>query len=290
MKFLSSLMLAAMLFIAAPALADNEIVKHVFIGDQDIALPEVLGFKEILGTNPEFDKQVKQFVPPENRLLAVYLSFTDIKAMTDDPDAGFKRYILVQTPKTDLPINSPKDFDVIKSEIIHDAGSDLSSDKQTKELLNTASNYMSDYYHKSAKLQVGETKSLGAFINTENSIALAMLANIGMTTPDGIDKEYPLATGVIALTVKNKVLFANVYSNYTGAQDAEFVRDSAKDFVDYTLKANGNGSIATPGENSEVDFFLNLALKGTLLVMVIVLVGFAGPRIAKSFRNKDPSV
>ena len=233
---------------------------------------------------------MKQFVPPENRLLAVYLSFTDIKAMTDDPDAGFKRYILVQTPKTDLPINSPKDFDVIKSEIIHDAGSDLSSDKQTKELLNTASNYMSDYYHKSAKLQVGETKSLGAFINTENSIALAMLANIGMTTPDGIDKEYPLATGVIALTVKNKVLFANVYSNYTGAQDAEFVRDSAKDFVDYTLKANGNGSIATPGENSEVDFFLNLALKGTLLVMVIVLVGFAGPRIAKSFRNKDPSV
>jgi len=288
MKFLNAVVIALFLLLPATARADDtqDIAKHVFVGETDIALPNILGFKEIYGTNEEFDNLAKQFVPPENRLLAVYLSYTDIKAMNDNPDAGFKRYILVQTAKNDVTLNSPSDFEVIKSEIIKGAGGDYKNDQKTRQLLDSATNYVSDYYHKTAQLDVGEVKNIGAFVNTNRAIAIAMLANIGMTTPDGVQKEYALASAVTAVAVHDKVIFANVYSNYEGASDAQFVRDSAKDFVDFTLKANMGTSAGVATNSGEMDTFLNLAIRGTFVICVVLLIGFAMPHVIKHF-SKD---
>lgn len=291
MRLFYILSLTLSLISATPATAADtttDVAKHIFVGNTDISLPNVIGFKEIYGTNPEFDRLTRQFVPQDNRLLAVYLSYADIKAMNEDPDAGFKRYILVQTPKTDLSINSPADFEVIKQEIVIDAGGQLSGDKKTQELLDNASGYMNDYYHKSTKLQVGETKNLGAFVNTDNSIALALLANLGVSTAEG-QKDYALATALAAVNVKGKVVFANVYSNYDGAADAEFVRDSAKDFVTYTQALNG-GATGLPAESGETAPFLNIVLMGAFVLALIILGVFLSPHIARLFKNRDTSV
>ncbi|MDE1151082.1 MAG: hypothetical protein PW788_00975 [Micavibrio sp.] len=289
MKILHAALIALFLLLPVAAQAEDtpDVAKHVFVGQTDIALPNVLGYKEIYGSNEEFDNLAKQFVPPENRLLAVYLSYTDIKAMNENPDAGFKRYILVQTAKNDVTLKTPSDFDVIKAEIIKGAGGDFTNDKKTRDLLDSASNYVSDYYHKTAQLDVGEVKNIGAFINTDKAIAIAMLANIGMKTPDGVDRQYALASAVTAVAVHDKVIFANIYSNYEGAADAQFVRDSAKDFVDFTLKANmGATATAATGGSGEMDAFLNLAIRGTFVLCIILLIGFAMPHVIRHF-SKD---
>ncbi len=275
---------------AMPARADDEtIARNSFVGDQEIALPNLLGFEERYGKNPEFDKLVKQFVPPENRLLAVYLSFKDLKAMEQNPGSGIKRYILVQTTKSDVTIKDQKDFDIFKEAIIRETGGVLKADAAAQEMLDSINN------GNGAKISIGESKSFGAFMNLDNAIGISMLANIGMKTPDGQQVDIPIAISMSALNVKNKALIYSVYSQYTGADDNEFVKESAKEYARLTLAANGGSVPATIADaeadaSGEMDFLLNLSLVAALGIGLIIIGVALAPAIKKSLSNRDTSV
>ncbi len=275
---------------AMPARADDETVaRNSFVGDQEIALPNLLGFEERYGKNPEFDKLVKQFVPPENRLLAVYLSFKDLKAMEENPASGIKRYILVQTTKSDVTIKDQKDFDIFKEAIIRETGGVLNADAAAQEMLDNINK------GSAAQVSIGESKSFGAFMNLDNAIGISMLANIGMKTPDGQQVDIPIAISMSALNVKNKALIYSVYSQYAGAEDNEFVKEAAKEYARRTLAANGGAvpaTIADPATDTsgEMDFLLNLSLVAALCIGLIIIGVALAPAIKKALHNRDTSV
>lgn len=275
---------------AMPARADDgAIARNSFVGDQEIALPNLLGFQETYGKNAQFDALVKQFVPPENRLLAVYLSFKDMKAMEENPANGIKKYMLVQTPKADVTIKGQQDFDVFKQAIIRETGGVLNADAAAQDML--------DHINKGGgpQVSIGQSKSFGAFMNLDNAIGISMLANIGMKTPDGQQIDIPIAISMSALNVKNKALIYSVYAQYQGPEDNEFVKETAKEYARLTLAANGNAvpdTIADPAQDSsdEMNFLLNLSLVAALGIGLIIVGVALAPAIKKLLSNRDTSV
>lgn len=284
------LALAVVIAFVLPARADDVLVaRNSFVGDQEIALPALLGFEERLGKNAEFDALVKQFVPPENRLLAVYLSFKDLKAMEENPASGIKKYMLVQTPKADVTIKGQRDFDVFKQAIIRETGGVLEPDAAAQDMLKKINE------GSGAQVSIGESKSFGAFMNTDNAIGISMLANIGMKTPDGRQVDIPIAISMSALNVKNKAVIYTVYAQYQGAEDNEFVKETAKEYARQTLAANGGGvpaAIANPETDTsgEMDFLLNLSLVAALGIGLIIIGVALAPAIKKMLSNRDTSV
>jgi len=281
--------LIALLAFAAPARADDEtIARHAFVGDQEIALPKLLGFEEVFGKSAQFDQLVKQFVPPENRLLAVYLQYKDMKALQGDASGGIKKYILVQTTKGDVTVKDQNDFNVFKQAIIRETGGSLDVDAAAQEMLDKIDQ------GSGAQLKIGESKSLGAFMNLDNALGVAMLANIGMQS-GGQQIDIPIAISMSALNVKRKALIYSVYAQYADPADIEFVKDTAKEYARATLAANGADVpdvIADPSLDSsaETNFILNLSLVAVAGIALILIGVFAAPAIKKIFRNKDTSV
>lgn len=282
------LALAIVIAFAAPARAEDVLVaRNSFVGDQEIALPALLGFEERYGKNAEFDALVKQFVPPENRLLAVYLSFKDMKAMEANPANGIKKYMLVQTPKADVTIKGQQDFDVFKQAIIRETGGVLNADAAAQDMLNKINE------GSAAQLSIGESKSFGAFMNLDNAIGISMLANIGMKSPDGQQIDIPIAISMSALNVKNKAIIYSVYAQYTGPEDNEFVKETAKEYARQTLAANGApsaGGDVAQDSGGEMDFLLNLSLVAALGIGLIIIGVALAPAIKKMLSNRDTSV
>ncbi len=284
------LALAIVIAFAAPARAEDVLVaRNSFVGDQEIALPALLGFEERYGKNAEFDALVKQFVPPENRLLAVYLSFKDMKAMEANPANGIKKYMLVQTPKADVTIKGQQDFDVFKQAIIRETGGVLNADQSAQDVLKKINE------GSGAQVSIGESKSFGAFMNLDNAIGISMLANIGMKTPEGQQIYIPIAISMSALNVKNKAIIYSVYAQYTGPEDNEFVKETAKEYARQTLAANGAPAPAVGGEaaqdaGGEMDFLLNLSLVAALGIGLIIIGVALAPAIKKMLSNRDTSV
>ncbi len=284
------LALAFVIAFAAPSRAEDiAVARNSFVGDQEIALPELLGFQENYGKNPQFDALVKQFVPPENRLLAVYLSFKDLKAMEENPANGIKKYMLVQTTKADVTIKGQQDFDIFKQAIIRETGGVLEADKAAQDMLNHINQ------GGGPQVSIGQSKSFGAFMNLDNAIGISMLANIGMKTPDGQQVDIPIAISMSALNVKNKAIIYSVYAQYTGPEDNEFVKETAKEYARLTLAANGGdvpATIADPAQDTsdEMNFILNLSLVAALGVGLIIIGVALAPAIKKILSNRDTSV
>jgi hypothetical protein len=284
------LALAVLIAFAVPARAEDiAIARNSFVGDQEIALPNMLGFQETYGKDAQFDALVKQFVPPENRLLAVYLSARDVKAMQENPANGIKKYMLVQTTKADVTIKNQQDFDIFKQAIVRETGGVLEADPAAQQMLDSINKGTG------AQVRIGESKSFGAFMNLDNAIGISMLANIGMKTPDGQQIDIPISISMSALNVKNKAIIYSVYAQYTGPEDNEFVKETAKEYARLTIAANGGdvpATIADPAQDSsdEMNFILNLSLVFALGIGIIIIGVALAPVVKKMFKNRDTSL
>lgn len=295
-------LLCALLFLSLPAFAQAP-AKQAMIGDAEIVLPQMPGMVEVLGRNDKFDALVRQFVPATNRLVAVYLSDSDIGAV-DSGEGGIDKYILIQTPKSGLRITGPDDFNAVRTEIIRGAvGGDADSAEAVQKHLDDASGYISNTYHRRTKLQVGETRSLGAFMNNEGAFGLALIANVGVQGEDGSLQDLSMASGIVALNVKSQMVFANIYSQYKGEADANFVRDTGLAYAKLVFAANGQGELkeaATPAPTPEEaaaasslpvpDTAINAALGVTFALCVGILLFYLVPVFRKLRGKKDDVV
>lgn len=293
----------ALLWAAAPAYAED--AKHVTIGGEDIVLPALDGMVEMHGQNEQFDQLLRQFVPPENRLVAVYLTPEDAAAVQKDGQASdMSRYIMVQTTKADLTFNGVEDFDVVREEIIKGiGGQNPDTTREVQKHLDDASGFINDKYHRRTQLQVGETRPLGAFMNYDGAFGVAVLANLGVQSEEaGGSQSLTIVTSVTALNVKGRVLFVNTYSHYNGDADADFVRETARAYTRAVFAANGQGEpseSATPvptlrgdhlGEEETGGSFINIALGGAFLACVAILGFYMLPVLRRLRGGGDRSV
>lgn len=300
-KYLAALLLGLLLLTSFGAQAQD---KTINIADTAITLPAIEGFRELYGTNPEFDRVVEQFVPPDNLLLAVYVSETDLAAMNADASAGMKKYILVQTPKKAVRITGPEQFNAFKEDIANQIGSGAwQDDKMVRETFDNVSDYMRNQHSVTTELKIGETRFLGKFIDAPDAFGVMMLANYGVTTDAGA-QNHPVVAGMSAVNVKSRVLLLFSYSDHQGEADINFVMRTARAYIDRLFALNGGvplpastGTTLTevayppqPEPEGDLGAAMGWATKGALIILVLVALVLLGPRIAGALRRKDDAL
>lgn len=298
MKLLTGLLLGFLLLAPLPAVAAAA-GKTVQAGDATITLPPMVGFQELYGKSPDFDKIVEHFVPDGNKLLAVYLSDADVAAMNADPQSGIKRYILVQTNVKGLTVATPADFKAIKEDFASQIGSgDWQNDKGVNDALDKTSGYLRNQLGQQAELKIGETRFLGKIVDTPDALSVMMLTNYGVATAKG-QQSYPVVAGLSTLQLKSKVFIVFVYSNYAGDADIDFVSQNTRKFVELAVGLNNpasgdaeasddTDSDKTAAPNGDVMSGAMLwATKGAALIALLAIVALLAPKLAKHFGRKD---
>jgi hypothetical protein len=306
MKLFTGVLLALLLVFPAPASAEG---KQITVGDTAITLPQMEGFTELYGQNPNFDQLVEQFVPQGNRMLAVYASAADIAAMNADPQAGLKKYILVQTNAQPLVVNNLGDFNVVKEDFANQIGSGAwQDDKSVHDAVDKASGYLRSQSDPQAELKIGDTRYLGKIADSADALSVMMLTNYGVTTPKG-EVSYPVVAGISVLKLKSRVVILFVYSNYGGEADIDFVSRNTKKFISQAVSLNPSvqdvaaaetpppapaSESGPPDAPAEPEADVGGAMAWATKVAVLIALAAVGlllvPKVFRRLRGKDESV
>ena len=90
-------------------------------------------------------------------------------------------------------------------------------------------------------LRVGEPRALGVFADGDDYIASALLAKMKVAVGEK-HVEIVMVSASSFVRVKNKMIFAWVYSKHDSQEDIDWVRVAAKDWIQEILLANNPGS------------------------------------------------
>ncbi|MDP2206109.1 MAG: hypothetical protein Q8K65_07360 [Alphaproteobacteria bacterium] len=235
------LCLALLLACLAPwaAEAGTERVRQEFVAGRDIALPVLPGFEEVLGRSAEFDRLMSKFVLPDNRMLAFYISDADMERMAEGSGEGFRRYLIVQTLKQGVFLDGDTRFDAVKASFRDEmAALPAQNLPEVGDVMRDATEYIGSTYKTDMKMEVGESRNQGVFVETKDYIGFLNLSSLAIETAQG-KKSYPAAVAMMAVNVRGRlILVYSYYSNYELLSDVDFVKDTAKMYADMLLHAN----------------------------------------------------
>jgi hypothetical protein len=90
-------------------------------------------------------------------------------------------------------------------------------------------------------LKVGQPRALGVFAEGDDYIASALLTKMKVAVGEE-SVEFVVVSVSGFVRVKNKLIFAGVYSKHDSQEDIDWVRVAAKDWIQEILSANQSGS------------------------------------------------
>ena len=262
---------------AAWASTEIEKVRHEFVAGVDIALPVLNGFEEVLGRSAEFDRLMSKFVLPDNRMLAFYISDTDMARMAEGSGESFRKYLIVQTVKQGVFLDGGVSFDSIKKSFRDEMADMRPQDlPEVGDVIRDANEYIGSTYKTDMKMEIGENRSKGIFAESDDYIGFLNLSSLAIETAQG-KKEYPAAVAMMAVNVRGRlILVYSYYSNYAISSDIDFVQNTAQTYAKLLLDANAGGD--TAGSTGR---------KIILIVLFMLGVVIAGALLANRFRSQS---
>lgn len=262
----------------------------VNIGSDTILLPPNIGsFSEIHDIDPNAMKNIADnFTPPQNELLGLYLSESDLGLILKGEQPAYKRYIMVQIMKAikDKKIDRTQfaDFEKAFEENLDKSLS--SSDKETVSLFKNQSDKLATKENIALKMELGKMISLGTFVKNEKYTVSSFLSKTLMEI-DGKKTDYIQCGGISLININNKVIFVYIYSNYDNITDLDWVRNLSKDLCDRIIQLNPQPEKASI--KSQDSFIIYIIKKewSKLLILILLIIGISIFRTIK--RNNENS-
>jgi hypothetical protein len=209
------------------------------IGSRAIYIPAPVGFYEISQLSPETRKFAETSTPQNNRLLAVFVSESDLGRIMKGELPEFGRYMFLQVRRQleNSDISGAKFLQMV-GQFKQQQDTLLKNVKdKVGSMLDEASEKILTDYDVSLKLKVGEQVPLGIFIETNEASGFASLAKYQVSS-DAQQLDYLMATGTSLIWVKGKILYAYVYGSYDTPKDLDWVRATSCSWIDQILMAN----------------------------------------------------
>ena len=294
MERLFHFMCLVLVVISASALADTMSLQ-VEIGGVRIDVQAPKGFHEISSLSPETRKLAETMTPPNNRLLAVFVSEEDLgRIMKGDPPM-LERYMFLQTFRglENSNVSNAK-FQKIVSQVKEQQSMLLSKlKKDVATLVEGAAEKMSKEYELSLKIKMREQVPLGVFYEKHNAVGFSSLGKYQVET-EGEKLDHVVASGTSFILTRSKILYAYVYGAYKGQSDLDWVRSKSKEWANSLLSLNKTskalsghsyGSTSAPGIDWErvIDKAIVGAFAGGLIALFIG--GFQG--VKRLFKKRE---
>lgn len=273
------LVMATTPFIAAKA-ADVKIARKEIVLAQEINLPQFGNFDEVTGRSVEFDTLMQQFVPASNRLLAVYIDKDDLETISQNPQAGFRKYIMVQTLKKGTVFSGPDNFAEMKKAFTQEMEALAPSEvPEVGNMMNNISDYVQKNYNANMTVNVGESRNLGKIVDSEDRVGFLTLTNYGVATSEGT-KDYPVAGISVVQNVKGRLLFIYAYlSDYKNQEEIEWIKTTGLAFADEVARANMSDDARLTERSS--------AVRSVILVCLGALGGVIGALVVMNRRRRN---
>ena len=222
----------------------------VDVGGQGLYLPAPAGFHEISLLSPETRKLAETLTPPSNRLLAVFVSESDLGRIMKGESPELQRYMFMQAyrqlEKSDI---SGAQFSKLVAQVKQQQYTLLEKSKdQVDSVIDRASGKISKDYGISLKVNIGEPVPLGVFMEKSDAVGFAMLAKCHGAA-EGQQVDLLMAGGTSLVRVNGKILYAYVYSRYETQKDLDWVRATSSSWADQLLTAQVAQGTSTGAEH-----------------------------------------
>jgi hypothetical protein len=223
---------------ASQALAGTQSIT-IEVGGKTIHVPSPAGFHEISELSPDTRKLSETMVPSYNRLLAVFVSESDLGRIMKGEPLEFEQYMFLQVYRKVEHTNvSGSQFKQFVGQFKQENETLLERVKdRIGPLLDDMSGKLSKDYGVLGKLKLGETVPLGIFIEQNDAVGIAFLVK-SQVSVEGQQIDVLMASGMSYIRVKGKILFAYVHSNYETQNNLEWVRTTSRKWVDQILATN----------------------------------------------------
>lgn len=238
-----TLLLLAMLVCAPSSKAGTKLVE-VSLGGTNIKLPAPQEFSEVSKVSPQTRSQAERLTIPQNRLLAYFVPDADLQRFKRNQEGTLlhRRYTMVQTLRAAESVNmSSQDFRELAQRIRREQKQFPERNREEAQAyVDDVSDRFSNEHGVAMDLKVGQPRALGVFAEGDDYIASALLTKMKVALGEE-SVEFVMASVLGFVRVKNKLLFAWVYSTHDSQEDIDWVRAAAKDWIEEILSANQSG-------------------------------------------------
>ncbi len=203
-----------------------------------VAAPE--GFHDPAASAPEITELALKMVPPVNRLLAAYVSPSDITNVAMNKAPEMTRYFSAQVPKPFEQNGLSQAEFALAVQQLADQNEKLlqqikpATQKKLDELAGTLGDAAED---KTFSVKMGEILPLGIFHRSADTITIGSLSQFS-TVIQGKPASYMVATAYSVLHVKGKVLFQYTFTQYRSKDDIEWAKQTALAWAEATKRLN----------------------------------------------------
>ncbi len=170
------------------------------------------------------------FVPDSNRLLAAFVLSEDLPNIRNK-NVSLSRYALVELPRSSEYTDfKASDFKEMADSASKEFGAVVNSSlKESEDEINRKIKALNE----DANVKLDHSVPLGSFFSKQDAYGCGLLMAVSMN-----GNNTNMIAGIILIRVKNRVVFAYLYSNYKDQESVNWVRKASEDWADAILKAN----------------------------------------------------
>jgi len=225
--------------VLALSLSDGAAAVEVKIGAETITVPSPQGFSEISEVSPDIFKMWAEMLPTDNRLLAGFVSQSDVGHLLRGEAAVFHEYLLVSMAKGLDSQNWSRDQFIAFKDLVRQEQEAPLRGKQghLDKVVENAEQALSKRLDAEAALKMKRVVPLGIDSETPSSITMSQLAKYDIAIDDTHTANVTAGTSTFLL-VKGKVLFLHVYRAYKDEADLQWTRDQSQSWLKAILTAN----------------------------------------------------
>jgi len=212
---------------------------EVTVGDEKISIPSPSGFSEISSVFPETVQLFEEMCPPNNRLLAVFLSQGDVGKLIQGETPVLGSYMMVQSLKELETFSIAKyQFKEARKAMRSQYESLFEKNRESiDKIMGQAGQAISKRIDAEVTLDIGDIVPLGIDFETASSITASQLAKYSIKVDDE-NVENVKAVTMCTLLVKGKVIYLYVYKTYNDKSDLDWTRKTTQSWTNSILSAN----------------------------------------------------
>lgn len=212
------------------------------IGGKKILIPAPKEFSDPSLTFPKVSQFGEAMTASTNRLLALFISDDDVKAMLAQTPPQLQRYFMVQTLRVaENAAMSTQDFSGIKNQLKNQYKKVIADNAAKMQLeidravdrLNSDSKAIQE---KKMSLKMGELKIVDV-IDDEKFVTL--IAKILVQAEvSGEVKEIPMVLGLATTMVKGKIIYFACYNRFESDADISWIKTQSLEWMPLLFSAN----------------------------------------------------
>jgi len=198
-------------------------------GGTPIAIPSPTSDLIELG---DYRVMAETFVPDGNRLLAAFMLQDELSAAKGGTDKALTKYALVEVPRRGEFMDlGASDFKEMVGGASQAMGAEF--DSSIKEGEDEFNRRMKTLAPDSAKVTLEKPIQLGTLFSKQDAWGCGLIMEVSSN-----GKTVKYVAGINLLRVKNRAIFAYLYTTYQDEGTVKWLRKASEDWADEILKTN----------------------------------------------------